>query len=233
MARLDASELGFDRAGKKASVDAAYSRYAASGSERDRLVWLIELEELDRLDYIIGEYAVKAPYDCIVIQFPERAPGEFISKGEVFAQIARPDEIYVYTSDGAENFSTGTAVEIAMGNFSYAARVVSCPSSAPSYSAVTREKMTVIKPDAGELERIFEDTPGALSAGWATVYVTTADKRGVLVVPEAAVIRNNNDSYCLLSQNGGRLRVPVEAGVSLNGYTVILSGLSEGDVVFL
>ncbi|MDR0197933.1 MAG: hypothetical protein LBI36_06940 [Oscillospiraceae bacterium] len=231
IARIDASELGYDRAGKQASADAAYSRYAASGSERDRLAWLIELEELAKIDYVIEKHTVKAPYDCVVILNEEHSLGEYIPAGLVLAVIARRSEAFVFIKGSPDGFAVGMAVDVTMGAFSYTARVVSCLSSAPAYSAAAIERLTIIKPDEGELEKIFEDTPGALSAGWATVYATLTEKLGVLTVPDAAVMSDANRSYCILLQNGERMRVAVETGDSINGYTVILSGLSEGDVV--
>jgi hypothetical protein len=238
IAVIDSSDLIFEKNNQQSAVNSALNRYNSSGSERDRLNYLIELEELNRITAVIEKYTVKAPYDCVIIFTSDRKTGEYINKGELFFIIARPDEVYIYVSGESKYFAVGMFIDITMGSFAYKARVVSCPSSSPSYSTVNYEQLTVIKPEEGELARIYEDTPGALNAGWATVYVTVHDKRNVLAVRDSAVTSGTGSpsqgmgSFCVMQSGGERLRVAVETGDSVNGFTIILNGLHEGDEVF-
>lgn len=70
----------------------------------------------------------------------------------------------------------------------------------------------------------------ALSAGWATVYLTT-EKKNVLAVPDAAVKTSGMTSSVTLLDGGERYRFSVTVGRSLGGYTEIIDGIAEGDVV--
>lgn len=80
------------------------------------------------------------------------------------------------------------------------------------------------------LEQLLIDTPNAVVAGWATVAVTTRQMCGVLAVPESAV-SNRERSYVYLYRDGQRLQTPVITAGTISGYTVIVGGLQEGDLV--
>jgi len=232
---IDHTDLDYERADKQASVNSAKARYAATAAERDRLTWLIEAEELARLDDIIEKHTVKAPYDCLTVRFADFKEGDYAEAGSEICAIARLGEVYAYTEEYPELFAVGKSVEIGMGNFSYAGTVAACPLSAPPYASTKTRVMSVIKPDEGEAEKIFADTPNALGAGWATLYVTYADKKGVIAVPDAAItVVGANESYCVLKSGADlTIRVKVETGVSAGGFTEIRSGLHEGDAVIM
>jgi len=231
IAVINPSETVYERAGVLSAVNSAEARYKASGAERDRLLWLIELEELNRLDYQIEKHTVTAPYDCVVVSPVKEKAGDYVAAGHGLCEIAKIDEIFVYVGESPELFAEGKAVKIGMGSFTYKGEVAASPLSAPPYSNAARELLTVIKPLDGEIQKIFADTPGALAAGWATVYVTETDMKNVITVPDSAVTRTMNGSYCTLIQNGLNMRVEVVTGISAGGYTVILGGLFDGDAV--
>lgn len=233
IAVIDHTELIYERADRQASADSAAARYAAGKTERDRLSLSVELQELNKLDGVIEKHTVKAPYDCVVIRFADTEAGDYAEAGRELCVIARLSEVCAYTDESPELFAVGKAVEIGMGSFSYAGTVAACPLSAPPYASHGTRNLTVIKPNEGETEKIFADTPNALGAGWATLYVTSAYRKGVIAVPDSAVTLSSGESYCVLIQNGNSARVKVEPGVSAGGYTEILSGLHEGDEVVM
>lgn len=80
------------------------------------------------------------------------------------------------------------------------------------------------------LQQVLEETPNAVSAGWATVTVVTKSLKNVLALPKDAVT-SRGGSYVYLYKDGQRIQTPVLTGETINGYTVILAGLSEGDTV--
>lgn len=85
-----------------------------------------------------------------------------------------------------------------------------------------------LEPDV--LAELLEETPNAVQAGWATVEVVTKKLGGVLAVPSSAIVVTDT-TYVYLYQNGQRLMTPVVTGETINGYTVIVNGVSEGDTV--
>ena len=70
----------------------------------------------------------------------------------------------------------------------------------------------------------------ALSAGWATVYITT-ERKNVLAVPDAAVKTTGTYSYVTLVDGEERFKFNVSIGESLGGYTEIKDGIAAGDLV--
>ena len=82
------------------------------------------------------------------------------------------------------------------------------------------------------LDAMLTETPNAVVAGWATLTVTTERINNVLCVPSSAV-KIRDASYVYLYKNGQKLQIPVQTGSSINGYTVIISGLKEGDTIII
>lgn len=80
------------------------------------------------------------------------------------------------------------------------------------------------------LAELLEETPNAVQAGWATVDVVTKKFCNVLALPRNAVTVKDS-SYVYLYKDGQRIQTPVTVGDTVNGYTVILEGLCEGDEV--
>lgn len=80
------------------------------------------------------------------------------------------------------------------------------------------------------LAELIEETPNAVRAGWATVGVVTKKYCNVLALPRNAVTVKDA-SYVYLYKDGQRIQTPVTVGDTVNGYTIILEGLREGDEV--
>ena len=91
-------------------------------------------------------------------------------------------------------------------------------------------KNVLIRFEPEVLAELLEDTPNAVQAGWATVEVVTKKLNGVLAVPSSAIVVTDA-TYVYLYQDGQRLMTPVTIGDTVNGYTVIINGVSEGDIV--
>lgn len=105
--------------------------------------------------------------------------------------------------------------------------MVQAPDTAPSDQTVTR---TIFALEDGVMAKIAEENPIAISAGWATVYLTT-EKKNVLAVPDSAIKRSGSTTYVTLVDGEERFKLNVTTGESIGGYTEIINGISEGDVV--
>lgn len=156
-------------------------------------------------------------------------------------------------------FKLGAKVNVTLTGNSYEGTVISVPESGtyryplryadmyyPGDNSIRREYQ-MFSPDSGPtsadssnhviigfepevLEQLLIDTPNAVVAGWATVAVTTSQMCGVLAVPASAV-SNRGSTYVYLYQDGQRLQTPVITAGTINGYTVIIGGLQEGDLI--
>ena len=228
IAVFDSSALDYDRQNQKIVTDNAYARYAASGSEAARLEYEREAGKLELIDYKISEYTITAPYDCVISSLTRFETGQTVEAGTEVCAVAAPEDVYITVERDKEKFAFGRQVGLKFGtNEVYSGRVVQMPETG---GRGTNSKV-LISFDEGELERAKNDVGDVISAGWVTVIVRTLDLSGALCIPKDAVMLYSGATYCYLDTNGERTRIPIETGETVDDVTVVLSGLSEGDVV--
>lgn len=261
IAVIDSSALNYTYLEQEIMTEAAYDQYRATGSESDRLNYEYERARLDAIQYEIDSYTITAPYDCIVTDVARMIDdGTELPAGTYICSVAYPDDIYVYLnvdprSDPPSPFQLGSKVSVTLTGAAYEGTVISFPASTaykygesyelqgmnwgnwggdslggPTSADSSRYAIIGFEPDV--LAALLEETPNAVVAGWATVVVTTEKMNNVLCVPSSAV-KSRDGSYVYLYEDGQKLQIPVQTGASINGYTVIVSGLKEGDVVIL
>lgn len=97
-------------------------------------------------------------------------------------------------------------------------------------TAANADSSVIIKFEPDDLTKLLEEDPSAVRAGWGTIEITTKKYSNVLALPQNAVT-TRDVSYVYLYENGQRLQTPVTIGDTVNGYTIILAGLCEGDLV--
>ena len=85
------------------------------------------------------------------------------------------------------------------------------------------------------LNKLLNENNGvtAVDAGWATIHAITTRRVNVLAVPEKAIKKDGSKTYCSVLQGNEKYDLYVEVGATAGGYTEILSGLNEGDVVVI
>ena len=260
IAVIDSSALNYTYLEQEIITSAAYEQYLATGSEADRLTYEYQQAILDAVQYEIDSYTITAPYDCIVTDVARMIePGTELSAGTYICSVAYPEDIYVYLgvdtrSETPSPFQLGSKVSVTLTGASYEGTVVSFPvSTAYKYgdsyerqslgwgggndplggsTSANSSRYAIIGFEPEVLAALLEETPNAVVAGWATVVVTTERVNNVLCVPSAAV-KSRDTTYVYLYENGQKLQIPVKTGTSINGYTVILGGLKEGDEVIL
>lgn len=230
IAVFDSSALDYEYKNQKILVDDAYAAYIASTSELSRLKYEQEKLKLDLIQYKIDQYTIRAPYDCVIAATRSFEIGSVVGAGEEVCSVAKPDEIYVYTNDSVDLFSTGRTVKLKFGTEkSYSGKIVMTPEVSGRKSGLNSS--VIISFDEGELQKALDEVGNIVSSGWATIIVTAVEKYNVLSIPSDAVMQYSGSTYCYLSGNNGRARIPVEVGETYGGYTVINSGLTEGDIV--
>ncbi|MBD5105350.1 MAG: HlyD family efflux transporter periplasmic adaptor subunit [Ruminococcaceae bacterium] len=254
IAVIDSSALDYAYRRQDIMTQAAYERYLSSGTEAARLEYEYEKSVLDAVQYQIDCYTIRAPYDCVISDAANLTEGQEIEEGTYICSVAHPDEICVYLSESVKKgeeskFKLGAKVSVNLTGNDYEGTVISVPESG-AYKfdlKYTKENMFFEAPKSGPvaadssknviigfepevLTALLEDTPNAVVAGWATVNVTTRKMNNVLAVPMGAVSRREN-AYVYIVNNGQRIQTPVVTGGTINGYTIITAGLSEGDII--
>ncbi len=224
IAVFDSSALSYDLRNQQIAADSAYSAYAASGSTAARLEYEQQAELLRLVQYHIDEYTIKAPYDCVVVAAEHFETGQTVAAGTPVVTVAKPDEVYVTVDRDKDKFAFGMPVKLKFGtNETYKGKVAMLPESG-------REKV-LIAFDEGELDRAMAEAGNIITAGWATVINKVFSKYGALCIPKDAVMQYSGSTYCYIEENGERARIQIETGETVGDLTIVLSGLSVGDVV--
>lgn len=260
IAVIDSSALTYTYLEQEIITESAHEQYLATGSEADRITYEYELARLNAVQYEIDRYTITAPYDCIVTDVVRMVePGTELPAGSYICSVAYPEDIYVYLGVDPDSsvpspFQIGSKVSVTLTGAAYEGTVVSFPASTaykygegsklqslgwggnndplggPTSADSSRYAIIGFEPEV--LAALLEETPNAVVAGWATVVVTTERMNNVLCVPSNAVKRRDT-AYVYLYENGQKLQIPIITGATINGYTVVLGGLKEGDTVIL
>lgn len=187
----------------KADIDASKLRLSAARSK------------LGELEDGIASRKLYAPFDGTVTFIKSFGAESYRSTaGEVFITIS-DKTMLTFTAEGetaAALFEVGDEVEIAVGDETYPAEIV----------AKTEQSVT-LEPD--------EHIPGVGEGSYGNVSVVTGAVYDVLRVPSNAIKSANGQSIVYILSDGVRTLREVETGFSADGYTEIVSGLSEGEQV--
>lgn len=117
---------------------------------------------------------------------------------------------------------------LATDNFTVQNTIFGDPNGGPTSADSSRN--IIIRFELEVLAALLEETPNAVKAGWATVSVVTKKYCNVLALPKNAVTVKDT-SFVYLYKDGQRIQTPVTVGDTVNGFTIILEGLREGDEV--
>ncbi len=230
LAELDSSQLDYDISNQQTIVDAAYQSSLAGGRAA-QLQYEIEQMKLDMMLDEKESYTIKAPFDGIISQTQAVTEGSEVAAGTLCCAVSEVSKTEIYLEGaGASQFRYGQPVQIKIDSTMYDAVVAQAPDSAPATAYGSAAGRVVFDLGEGVMEKVIEEAPMAVSAGWATVYVTD-ERKNVLAVPDSAVKSNGSQSYVTLLDGEERFKLRVTAGASLGGFTEILDGISEGDVV--
>ncbi len=227
LVELDSSALDYQINNQQTIVNAAYTA-SLSGGTSAQLQYQIEQITLDIMLREKDSYTLRAPFDGIVTSTQRVTEGDSVSEGQFCCSVSPLNMAAVYI-DGADaaRFNFGEKVQVKIDGKTYDATVVEAPDLAPDTAGTQR---AVFDPGEGVLDEIYAENPLAISAGWATVYVTKS-KENVLAVPDAAINSRGTSNYVTVVDGEERYKLDVTIGEQLGGYTEILNGISEGDVV--
>lgn len=228
-------------------MNSALDAYNADPSEKNRLTYECEKAKLEAIEYEISTFNVVAPYDCVVSDCAYFTEGQEIEAGTFVCAVGRPDEICAYVSASQLSLPLGAKVNVTLTGGTYEGTVVSVPPKTSSSSfdmnfdqnngslsmghrSASSDIYTMIAFEPDVLAALLEETPNAASAGWATISAVTKSVKNVLAVPANAVT-DRGSTYVYLYKDGQRIQTPVQTGETINGYTIIMNGINEGDEV--
>lgn len=229
LAELDSSGLDYDISNQQTIMNAAYSA-SLSGGRAAQLQYEIEKAKLDMLLAEKEKYIIRAPFDGIICETKAISEGAEAKAGDICCAVSEISKTGIYLDNAGSKVRYGQKLQIRIDTTMYDAVVVEAPDSAPDTASGSSAGRAVF--DIGEeaMAKVLEESPMAVSAGWATAFMTT-EKKNVLAVPDSAVKTTGTESYVTIVDGSERFRLRVTTGEKLGGYTEILNGISEGDIV--
>lgn len=189
-------------------------------------------ERLDALEDFVGEDGVLyADGEGVVTQVGYEA-GDVLRTAGVAVSYASPEDMSIsvdVTQEDVVSMFVGDKVDILFAAYPdtpYEGTIHSIDTTATSRTSSTISYKVII--------RVEGDTRQLYGGMTADVTFVTEEKEDVLYVSKKAIVEQDGRTYVHVSGTlGGKELKEVETGLSNNMYTEIVSGLNEGDIVYI
>lgn len=189
-------------------------------------------DQLEAFETFVGSDGVLyAEGSGIVTQVAYEA-GDSLEQTGVIVAYAAPADMTIsvdVTQEDVVDLAVGDKVEILFGAYEdepYEGTILSIDTTATSESSNTVSYTVVIS--------VEDDTEALYGGMTADITFVTEEKEEVLYISKKAIVEQNDKKYVYKKTAlGGRELTEVETGIS-NGVNIeILSGLSEGDTIYI
>ena len=173
----------------------------------------------------LGDTLIAAPFDGLIIR-RDRDPGDVVVPGTSIFLLISTQSLWVRTwvdETEMQRVTEGQAARVvfrAEPETSYIGKVVRLGRET---DRETREFLVDV-----EIERL----PRNWSVGQrADVFIETAHKVGVTIVPSQLILRNQGEIGVIANREGRAVWQPVKTGLRGHAQVEIVAGLSPGDIV--
>lgn len=194
-----------------------------------------DLEEINGIiqnfEDFVGDGTIYAEGSGIVTQLGYEAGGDLENSGVVVA-FASPDEMTISVDVSQEDIvslSLGDSVDIAFSAYpdeTWAGTITSITTTATSqYATTISYPVTVL---------VKGDTTKLYGGMTADITFVTDTRNDALYVSRKAIVKENDRTYVYVDgADGEKELTEVTTGLSNGAYVEILSGLSEGDTIYI
>ena len=183
----------------------------------------MQLEEAE--DALNVQSVLSAPFDGTVASVSVSV-GDMVRPNATIAVVANDSTCYLQTEFFTETaVAAATEVYATVGGVRY--EVTYVPMDINDYISQSLSNQTMY----AKFE--IEDGNSDLVGQYALLYLMTIQQEQVLNVPSNAVLRDSEGYYVYVDQNGVKERRPVEVGVVTTAQAEIVSGLQEGESVYV
>lgn len=176
------------------------------------------------LDARLEAYTIKAEGNGMV-----SSVSELLDYGEAYADtpavtVLYGSDDYITTTEDDYAFEVGQTFTATFGVGNYDVRLTAIEELATGTDAGTKRQLTFT----------LVDSASRPSSDSLSLEIKKPVLKDVLYVPEAAVMDVGGDKYVyVMDDEGFRHGIRVQAGATIDGYTVIEDGLKEGDKVVI
>jgi len=207
---------------KVAEADLEKTRAAVVESRKNMVVAQNTVDyQLARL----GDTLIAAPFDGLVIR-RDRDPGDVVVPGTSIFLLISTQSLWVRTwvdETEMQRVSAGQAARVVFRAEPEASYIGKVARLGRETDRETREFLVDV-----EIERL----PRNWSVGQrADVFIETAHKEGVTIVPSQLIVRNQGEIGVIANRDGRAVWQPVKTGLRGHAQVEIVAGLSPGEIV--
>jgi multidrug efflux pump subunit AcrA (membrane-fusion protein) len=182
--------------------------------------------QLGKLEDSLLHSEIYAPFDGEIVNVCNVLPGGWISSSVAVVTVADPTELYV-RYDGTDSISSSYISTALFNGKEY--ELISREYDRTEYIELV---LSGKKPPA--LFSFKDDVSADIEAGdFVAILIQYSKSENALSVPSNSVYYDGGVSYVYIVSGGEKIYTKVACGLRTTAYTEILSGLTEGDVVFV
>lgn len=164
------------------------------------------------------EIGVVAPCDGVVVSFGQNTAGGNFSEGAPLVVLADESKMYISTEYVEKKvIEDSHACYAIVGDKQYDLTL-------GYYTNVEGQK---------HMTRFEFENDGSKFGDYAYVYVVSNFKEKVTAVPVNSLYEEDGNKYVYVVQDNARIKTPVEVGISGAMYVEIISGVKEGENVYV
>lgn len=189
-------------------------------------------EQMEAFENFVGEDGILYADGSGIVTQLGVAAGDKLKEESTVAAYASPDGMTIavdVTQEDVVALKVGNKVEILFGAYPdtiYEGEILSIDTTATSRSSATISYTVVIG--------VNGDTSLLYGGMTADITFVTEEKEDVLYVSRKAVVEENGKTYVYVEKKSGDMELKqVETGMSNSMYVEIVSGLEEGELVYI
>lgn len=190
-------------------------------------------EQLEEYKEQLKGNVITAPFDGVVVQLQAITAGDHVSEGKSYIALADLTQ-YLAVGDYVRRDIAAKAqnISVFLNGETYPAEYV--PMDTDAYNELIRQGETAYSTYVIEFPETMTAEEKQDLFGHAVLIVVQQDSRTqVLTVPWIAVQQDGSLWYCYRDNGGKREKVYVELGLTDGMNYEVLSGLEEGDAVYI
>ncbi|MEI6057832.1 MAG: efflux RND transporter periplasmic adaptor subunit [bacterium] len=206
---------------------------AASGTNEDVQTQSAKVAaaqaQADLVQSQINHTVIRAPFDGVITFVNAKVGAVSVTGSPAFGIITKGLKIEVQVPENAISKITGSSTAIVTldsygASTTFAALVSQIDPAETVVNGINSYKVTL---------QFTNDDPRIRSGMTANVSIVTGKTQQALAVPSQAIITKGKQTYVLVQDaNSNSTQQEVQTGITgINGYTEILSGLTEGQTV--
>ena len=200
--------------------------------EQNQLTERYELElpyltgKLEEQKAKLNKNVIKAPFSGVIVQLRSIAGGENVNTQQPYVAIGDTNR-YQVVSD----YVSSSIIDKAEGVYAF----INGKQYELTYVPMDKERYSKVMSGSGKAYSTYEIEPDETFdfGQMVKLSVVRESRPNVLRVANIAVLQEGNNRYCYVKDGTERKKVPIEIGLNDGMYYEVISGLKEGDEVFV